>query len=796
MNALIYYHSRRLLNSPATAVFLACGWAAAVLLTFVYGHFIAANRADLTLLFTYLPWVMAVLVPALCMPMAAEARNGITERLLTLPFTPPQRLLARFFTYWALMALWLAGFWPMVATLFYLGAPDVGPILTGFLGMLLVAGFMLALCLLACSRARNGVVGLLIGMVLCLALVAGGTATAQGWVQQWACCGHMPHLLYAVLNTATLSSNVLPFVAGLLPLPAAARLAAAAGFLLLAAMFWGSRWRAATPLAALTAAITALAILLSFLNIQWDATANHRHSLSPAAVALVKNIQQPVTITLYHSLSNPDIPPAVHRQANAEAELLRQIQKHNVRFIHLKMVNPDTSTTLAMQAVNAGAEEQSLPTGTTYFTAVTAATRQAQQVLPVLPPQSLQEYVTLGMLTRLTQPHQPLVVVYGAAQDSSQPWQAQLQQQATVHYAGVDDDIIPAQTNTVILFGNPALPPDTLNAVTAYLKQGGNVLLLADPLWRNAPATQTVEEGAQPFTTQLPQWGLQYDGDAVVADSSAAALVMQPGSGSTAYPLWINLAAANMEQMLPFTHQSQPVVWAEGGQLSTTAVPPNLALTPIFTSNASAQAVPVTVLQTEAPQQAATHIEGPAASRMLAAMLSGPFGDDANARGNLVVMADADWLAPALTAHDDNANLSFFAGLMEYLLGTPQLIQLRAKATEVRPLTRVEDIYRDTTRQTTRLEQKLLARLYTINQNLEGLNPESSRFNRTAQAETESFRQQQFAIRQQLRALRQQARQRLTVMENSLIILNLLFMPMLLLALTWLMRRRRKKAAS
>lgn len=125
--ALLSYHTTQLRQSPATGVFLTCGWVAGVLLAFVSGQLIAANRAELNSLFTYLPWVMAILIPALAMPTATESQRGVTERLATLPFTPTQRLFSRFAVLWALLGIWVAGFWPLVATLYYLGDPTSAP---------------------------------------------------------------------------------------------------------------------------------------------------------------------------------------------------------------------------------------------------------------------------------------------------------------------------------------------------------------------------------------------------------------------------------------------------------------------------------------------------------------------------------------------------------------------------------------------------------------------------------------------------------------------------------------------
>ena len=161
--------------TPLAAVFIVIFLLLAGAFTFFLGDFFEVGQADLQVFFRFHPWLYLLLVPAVAMGLWAEERKtGTIELLLTQPVAMWQAVLGKFLAAWALIALALALTLPMWITVNWLGEPDNGVVLAGYLGSLLMAGGFLAIgsCLSALSRS-SVLAFILIVMVCLLFLLAG-----------------------------------------------------------------------------------------------------------------------------------------------------------------------------------------------------------------------------------------------------------------------------------------------------------------------------------------------------------------------------------------------------------------------------------------------------------------------------------------------------------------------------------------------------------------------------------------------------------------------------------------------
>jgi ABC-2 type transport system permease protein len=89
---------------------------------------------------------------------AEEKKSGTIELLLTSPLTDTQIILGKFFGAVALFALMLVVTWIHIGILFLYGNPEWKPILTGYLGLLLMGASFMSIGLLISSLTRNQIV--------------------------------------------------------------------------------------------------------------------------------------------------------------------------------------------------------------------------------------------------------------------------------------------------------------------------------------------------------------------------------------------------------------------------------------------------------------------------------------------------------------------------------------------------------------------------------------------------------------------------------------------------------------
>ncbi|HET7266864.1 MAG TPA: ABC transporter permease subunit [Oleiagrimonas sp.] len=161
--------------TPLAWVFSVIFLILAAALTFYLGHFYERGQADLQPFFNFHPWLYLFLVPALSMQMWAEERKrGTLELLLTLPITATQAMLGKFFAAWMFVALVLALTFPIWLTVNYLGDPDNGVILAGYLGSLLMAGAYLAVGCCMSTLTRSQVVAFVLTAAVCFLLLLAG----------------------------------------------------------------------------------------------------------------------------------------------------------------------------------------------------------------------------------------------------------------------------------------------------------------------------------------------------------------------------------------------------------------------------------------------------------------------------------------------------------------------------------------------------------------------------------------------------------------------------------------------
>jgi ABC-2 type transport system permease protein len=116
---------------------------------------------------------------------AEEKRTGTIELLLTSPVTDAQIILGKFLGAVTLYALMLAVTWIHVAILFIYGNPEWKPILSGYLGLLLMGASFLSIGLLISSLTRNQIVaGMVTFSVLLLMWTVSWMADSAGPVMQ------------------------------------------------------------------------------------------------------------------------------------------------------------------------------------------------------------------------------------------------------------------------------------------------------------------------------------------------------------------------------------------------------------------------------------------------------------------------------------------------------------------------------------------------------------------------------------------------------------------------------------
>jgi len=174
-------------STPLAYVFIVIFLGLSGAFTFFMGYFFERGQADLQSFFGFHPWLYLVFVPAVSMRLWAEERKGGTiELLMTLPISTTQAVIGKFLAAWAFIAVALLLTFPIWITVNYLGQPDNGVILAGYLGSVIMAGAYLAVGACVSAITKNQVVAFILAALVCFLFLTSGLEIVIAFFRGWA----------------------------------------------------------------------------------------------------------------------------------------------------------------------------------------------------------------------------------------------------------------------------------------------------------------------------------------------------------------------------------------------------------------------------------------------------------------------------------------------------------------------------------------------------------------------------------------------------------------------------------
>jgi ABC-2 type transport system permease protein len=160
---------RSYFNSPVAyvviVVFLVIiGW-------FFTSNLFLMNVASMRVVFELVPLVFLFFLPAITMRLLAEERkSGTLELLTTKPVTDAEIVIAKFLAAWVLLAAALLPTLLYLITILALGSIELGPVISGYIGLLLMGGAYIAIGIFASSLTENQIIAFITSFLIVLAL--------------------------------------------------------------------------------------------------------------------------------------------------------------------------------------------------------------------------------------------------------------------------------------------------------------------------------------------------------------------------------------------------------------------------------------------------------------------------------------------------------------------------------------------------------------------------------------------------------------------------------------------------
>ena len=844
-------------DSPVAYVFLVAFLVLIGFMTFGVAMFYERRQADLTPFFFWHPWVYLLLVPAATMgTWADERRNGTAELLLTLPITVTQALVGKFLAAWAFISIGLALTFPVAITAGYLGAPDWGVVVCGYLGSFLMAGAAAAVGVFASTLSRASVIGFVVSLALVFALMIVGFDPVTTAVANWG----VPSAIVNGLASCSLLTHFEALRRGVVDLADIGYYVGMIVFMLAAAKTVTDGRRGASKGAAglvlLAAIVVAADVILANLPLRADLTAERFYTLSDGSKAVLAKLDQDVTLKYYVSSSAADMPMQLKTYAARVQNLLKEYERAAGGHVVLEAYDPKPDSDAEEWAQRYGIEPQTVnPFGSPIYFGVVAVCGDNEQTLAQLSPrtESTLEYDVTRLVTRVAWPEKPVVGVMTSLPDvlgggQMNPMMMQMGQRppegwaafaelgkdyevrtVATDVASIDDDV-----KTLVLLHAKDLSDKALYAIDQFVLRGGKLIACVDPFsikdmiasrQKQNPMMMQMgggQDGPSTLGKLFDAWGVKFDTSKVTGDLEAATKLNNGQGGVDDNPAFLSLTQANMDQGDLLVSRLTQVMFPFAGAFVFEKKGMDLTFTPVITTSKE-NACSVDKMSVQFGGGMKDMIPDGHA-RVLAARLSGTFktafpkGPDgtndvskalAEGKGTVLLFADSDFLAddfcvrmmktpfgsiPQLI----NDNLTLFSNVIEQFAGREELIGVRSRGTTDRPFTVVNELEAKAMRQWQRKAADFEAELQMTQQRLQALQKQKSgdeRFilSQEQQDEILKLRKAQAETRKQLKNVRKELTADIDSLGLTLKVVNIGLIPGLVVLLGLLRGLKRGK---
>jgi ABC-type transport system involved in multi-copper enzyme maturation permease subunit len=136
--------------------------------------FFVIGKVSMRQFFYWTPIVMLLFIPPITMGLWAEEKKlGTLELLMTLPMENWQIVMGKYLAAFSFFLIALSGTLTIPIMLLFLGKPDFGPIISGYLGMILGGALFLSIGIFISGLFKDQIIAFIVTLfitaVLCLA---------------------------------------------------------------------------------------------------------------------------------------------------------------------------------------------------------------------------------------------------------------------------------------------------------------------------------------------------------------------------------------------------------------------------------------------------------------------------------------------------------------------------------------------------------------------------------------------------------------------------------------------------
>ncbi|MDX1700628.1 MAG: Gldg family protein [Melioribacteraceae bacterium] len=446
--------------------------------------------------------------------------------------------------------------------------------------------------------------------------------------------------------------------------------------------------------------IIAIIVLANILSTRFffriDLTEDQRYSLSEATLDILRNLEEPVTVTSYFS---EDLPPDIEKVRQDFKDLLIEYSNYSEGDVVYEFINPNEDQETEMKAQQSGIspiminvrDKDQLKQQKAYLGALVQM-GESKEPIPFIQPGAAMEYALSTAIKKISVREKPLL---GFLQGNGEPslgavnqLNAQLQVMYDVRtFELTDTSGVPLEYNTIAIIA----PTDSMierdfNYLDQFVSRGGRLLLAINNVkgnFQNASG-EAVKTG---ISNWLSKYGVSIE-ENFVLDANCSSVMVQQQQGffrmntPVSFP-YLPIISSFTDH--PITKGLESVVFPFASSINIIPRDTTISYVTLASTSERAQLETLPLFFNISKQW--TNSDFPLSSIPVAVALEGNLNGDSYSK--MVVFSDGDFAVNgegqgAQQLQPDNVNL--MSNAIDWLSDDTGLISLRTKGVTSRPL--------------------------------------------------------------------------------------------------------------
>ncbi len=556
----------------------------------------------------------------------------------------------------------------------------------------------------------------------------------------------------------------------------------------------------------------------SAIGYRLDLTQDQIYTLSKGTINIINSLKEPIKITFYRSKKLFSGYPELESHGNLVRDMLYEYQALNPKMIFITEIEPEPFSEQEDLAEKDGVGKISLGNGKAGYIGIVLNTQtEIKTTIPILNPkeQNSVEYdlskaiynlvnpeiKTLGLMSGL-----PIMGVSRNGEAASKNrWAIYnlITNNFKTKLVSLDSEDLPDDIEVLLAIHPKGISKETQKAISDFVMRGGKLILFLDPLAETDPVTP---DPSQPNilpnlesnpVNLLDSLGISMGKSTVLGNKESAVQVnfsTPNGPKTIPYLPWFQIRNQSINNESLITKNLEIINLGTSGyfELTNNNVE-KFKYEPLLTIPKKTGSLKnFEIIETRNPEDLAKALQPLSNNSFIALRITRNPNASDQTPTNATLVADTDILSDRFwlrTNREEKSksiadNADFLVNIIDFYMGSEDLISLRSRGAIAKPFERVEKLRREVEQQFIDKQSLLKAKLDETEIRLKELQTENfqnSLFSQEEKREIESFRNEQFRIRQELRSIQHDLYRNITALESKIKLINIFVIPFLIM---------------